>query len=328
MGSRILTSTSRAFRHKPISFLPSRSFSTSISPDWGDSQTVNLRDSRVLGVAQFGSPVGTPILCFHGAPSSRLEYADSDQSAKDLGVRLICLDRPGMGLSTFYPDRKVLDWPSDVSQLIEQFQLDKYYVLATSGGTAYGLACAKMLPRDALRGVGILYGVGPPETGTKGMSIWAKLAWNTIMRSPSLLRVVYDKTLTPAAQNPDREVFTKIVAKQLRGLKDKDRAICERPEIFPVMVEMFREALRQGAKGYAEEIRLVRSNWGFRLEDIEYEGIRLWYGTEDLNTPLNHGQYMAARLKKSVLKEYPGETHFTLGTNYWEEILKDLLSTK
>lgn len=64
--------------------------------------------------------------------------------------------------------------------------------------------------------------------------------------------------------------------------------------------------------------------WGFRLEDIDYPGIKMWYGKEDVNTPPQMGRYMAARLPKAVLKEYDGKSHFTMWEHI-EEILTDLL---
>ncbi|KAI8400369.1 hypothetical protein FOFC_19204 [Fusarium oxysporum] len=73
-------------------------------------------------------------------------------------------------------------------------------------------------------------------------------------------------------------------------------------------------------------MKLNTEPWGFNLEDIDYEGIRLWYGSADENTSPEMGRYMAGRLPKAVYKEYPGETHYTI----WREelvteFLKELL---
>jgi len=37
-----------------------------------------------------------------------------DALAASLGIRLIAVDRPGIGLSTGRPGRRLLDWPGDV----------------------------------------------------------------------------------------------------------------------------------------------------------------------------------------------------------------------
>ena len=67
------------------------------SPD--TDKVVRLADGRALGYAEFGDPAGKPVLCFHGAPSSRLDVASVDPTVcKARGVRLLAVDRPGCGL--------------------------------------------------------------------------------------------------------------------------------------------------------------------------------------------------------------------------------------
>ncbi len=62
----------------------------------GDS-TIHLRDGRCLAILEVGKSEGSPIFHFHGNGSSRLEVLTVQSAAENLGVRLICLDRPGIG---------------------------------------------------------------------------------------------------------------------------------------------------------------------------------------------------------------------------------------
>ena len=62
-------------------------------------QTIRLPDGRALGFAEYGDPNGAPLFFFHGLWASRLTYHPDDQIARSLGVRLITVDRPGIGLS-------------------------------------------------------------------------------------------------------------------------------------------------------------------------------------------------------------------------------------
>jgi pimeloyl-ACP methyl ester carboxylesterase len=77
-------------------------------------RTVQLEDGRRLGYAEWGDPSGQPLFYFHGWPGSLVEGRLADQSAKARRVRLIALDRPGMGLSDFQARRTLIDWPADV----------------------------------------------------------------------------------------------------------------------------------------------------------------------------------------------------------------------
>lgn len=107
-----------------------------------DSRTLKLPDSRLLGYVQYGDSNGNPLFFFHGLPSSRLECAEFDLIAKKHNIHLIGMDRPGMGLSTFQPNRKILDWPDDVTRLADHLELNSFRVMGSSGGGPYALVCA------------------------------------------------------------------------------------------------------------------------------------------------------------------------------------------
>ncbi len=84
----------------------------------GVTGSVTLPDGRVLAYEEYGDPAGFPVLSFHGGMSSRLDAAPAHEAAVAAGVRLVSPDRPGMGLSTYQPGRRLLDWPADVERLV------------------------------------------------------------------------------------------------------------------------------------------------------------------------------------------------------------------
>jgi pimeloyl-ACP methyl ester carboxylesterase len=92
---------------------------------------IKLRDGRRLGYAEFGDPRGKPFLFFHGYPGSPWDGVETGHAAERLGVRLIAPDRPGMSLSDFQPNRRLLDWPQDVLELTNALELDHFERLAT-----------------------------------------------------------------------------------------------------------------------------------------------------------------------------------------------------
>ena len=73
-----------------------------------NGKKIYLRDGRILSYAEYGDPCGKPIFFFHGTPGSRY-FRPPDEITARLGVRLICVDRPGYGESTFQPGRRILD---------------------------------------------------------------------------------------------------------------------------------------------------------------------------------------------------------------------------
>jgi pimeloyl-ACP methyl ester carboxylesterase len=90
---------------------------------------MTLPDGRKLAYAEFGKPDGYPVLYCHGAPSSRLEPLSlGDDVLSQLGLRVICPDRPGIGQSDFQSDRGFSGWPRDVVFLTEALGLDRFSV--------------------------------------------------------------------------------------------------------------------------------------------------------------------------------------------------------
>src|SRR5262245_15438675 len=96
---------------------------------------ITLSDGRRLAYSEFGDPAGLPVFYFHGAPSSRLEpLLIGDDALKQTGFRFIAPDRPGIGGSDPKPDRRIVDWPADVSALADALRLKRFGVLGNSGG--------------------------------------------------------------------------------------------------------------------------------------------------------------------------------------------------
>lgn len=63
------------------------------------TKSITLPDKRLLAYVEVGDLKGKPIFYFHGSPSSRLEGYWIDELGKEVGVRFIVPDRPGIGKS-------------------------------------------------------------------------------------------------------------------------------------------------------------------------------------------------------------------------------------
>ncbi|CAI7583322.1 unnamed protein product [Penicillium viridicatum] len=77
-------------------------------------QTMRLSDGRTLGYAEYGCKTGHPLMFMHGYPQCRLEASAIDHIFRQRGIRVIAPERLGFGLSTVQPNRRILDWPTDV----------------------------------------------------------------------------------------------------------------------------------------------------------------------------------------------------------------------
>ena len=121
---------------------------------------VELDDGRKLGYSEFGDLNGFPVINNHGGCLCRLDIAPADDIAKELGIRIISPDRPGIGLSDPKADRRLLDWAGDVHQLADQLNLKQFGVMGWSMGGQYALACAYRLV-DRVSSAAVMAGAVP-----------------------------------------------------------------------------------------------------------------------------------------------------------------------
>ena len=121
--------------------------------------TIQLHDARTLGYIEYGNPAGKPLFYFHGHPGSRLEAGFLAEQAQKNNIRLIGVDRPGLGRSTYKAGRHFLDWPDDVVELADRLHINRFAVVGFSGGGPYALACAYKIS-NRLTACGVVSGVG------------------------------------------------------------------------------------------------------------------------------------------------------------------------
>ena len=108
--------------------------------------SVILKDGRRLGYAEYGDPTGKPIFYFHGTPGSRLEAGHLQKIATLNHYRLIGIDRPGMGMSSFHAKHNILSWPADMEMLADCLGINKFSIIGHSGGAPFVAACAYKIP--------------------------------------------------------------------------------------------------------------------------------------------------------------------------------------
>ena len=278
--------------------------------------TIRLRDGRQLGYAEWGEPEGAPLLFFHGWPGSRLEGRLGDEAAREIGVRLIAIDRPGAGLSDFQEGRRLVDWPDDVVEAAAALGLDRFAVLGISGGGPYAAACAWKLP-NRVTGTAIVSSLAPLDVpgGVAGMGRQNRLVFQLVGSVPVLGRALMAAMARSVKRRPDSILERGVAAAE-------DKALLRLPGVQAILAESLSEAFRSGSRGPAWEMGLYARSWGFPLEDITTP-VYVSHGEEDANAPVNMGRYLAATIPDCRAAFYPGEAHLHF-LNRLPEILEAL----
>jgi pimeloyl-ACP methyl ester carboxylesterase len=284
------------------------------------NQTITLKDGRTLGYAEYGDPGGKAVFHFHGGAGSRLERPADTSILTDLGLRFVSTDRPGHGLSDPQPNRKLLDWPDDISQLADHLGLDRFYVMGWSAGGPHALVCAYKLADRVLAGA-IVSGLAPPDRPNpyEGLPFPNRILMFVFRRIP---RFVYlFRRMGYAAIKGDPEDVGKKLAS---ASPPADRQLIEVQENQTMFVADIQEGYRQGWQGPAQDdVIIINKPWGFRLEDIAVR-IDVWQGEVDQNVPLSQGYYQHDRIPNSRLTVLPGQAHLYLLAQ-WREVLAALV---
>lgn len=281
------------------------------------SATLVLGDGRRLGYAEYGDASGEPFFFFHGFGSSRLVRHPDDTIASSLGVRLIAVDRPGIGLSDPKPGRTLLDWADDVAALADALGLSSFGVLGWSGGGAYAAACAYRLgPRVTLAGIVS----GPAPLVGDGRVEYLRRAHRVAGvagRAPLLLRLALWHWGRPQRRDPVR-FLESAVAKMV----PRDRDIMADPRLRRLMIENSEEIYRHGSSGIYEEGLVLARPWGFRLEQISVP-VLLWHGEADTTVPPEMGHHVWRAIPDCRAWFFAEEGHHLLYAR-WTEILATL----
>lgn len=311
-------------------------------PSLDDSSAkLALPDGRNIGYAQYGDLNGTPVITLHGMLGSRIENELFDANAKELGIRIIGIDRPGIGFSSPDPrplkNRKVVDHAKDVEALAEHLKLDEYAIIGMSGGGPYALGCAHSLPsapsKPRLKVVSVVTGLQLPDMKQNYP------AWLVFVHRNLNVRWVIKWMFTRGAAwqlhlSDDERAEAMHKEFDVKKAHPADIAVAKRsdyPNMMRIFLQSARQAAAQGWNGFLDDAAILSADPGFRIEDIRADlPVQLWYGMEDTNISPKAGEETAERLRAGgntlvELHEEEGQTHGSTQVNYQRSILEDLV---
>ena len=268
--------------------------------------TIRIDRARQLGYAEYGPATGRPLIWFHGTPGARRQIAPEARiAAQERGVRIISVERPGIGDSTPHAYDAISDWAEDIRVFADALGLERFALAALSGGGPYALACAHEMP-DRVVAVAVLGGVAPsvgPDAASGGGSSLAPLLGPLFRHTRQPMGLLLRNTVRLLAPFADQftDLFSSI-------MPPGDQRVFEDGGIRL----MFQEDLVLGSRKHMQAIFLDASlfgrEWGFALCDIRVP-VHLFYGDSDSIVPVAHGQHLADRIPQAVLRIRPEEGH-------------------
>ena len=282
-----------------------------------EDRTARLPDGRLLGYAEYGDPRGTPVLYCAGLHQSRYSARLMESPCRDLGIRLLAADRPGMGLAAACPDRALADWPDDVAAFADGLGIESFAILGFCAGAPYALACAARIPARVSR-VSIVGGMAPLSApdAKEGMNRPNRLFWFIARGMPGMLGLFLRRTADSLASDPEGALD-----QMSAWFSSCDRVTLSDPGHRSVIIASLQETFRNGIDGDLLDAQLLAQPWGINLEAIG-TAVTVWHGAEDATFPLPMGKFLAETLPNARLHLLPAEGHVSLLSHHRRKILE------
>ncbi len=279
-------------------------------------RSIDLGDGRVLGFREYGSPAGHVIVNCHGGLVCGLDAAPFDATARDLGVRIVSPDRPGLCASGAAPGRTTGDWAADVRALLDALSIERAAVLGWSMGGQYALACAALLPERVSR-TAVIAGCRPLDERTTFVALNAmdRRFTRLAQHHPQVAGTTFRALGEIARRTPDAWAHL-----TLRGtVPDESSTLEALPD--PGIATAAAAALKGGG-GMVEEYRAWVRPWGFTPAEVRGP-VTFWHGDADELVPPAWSQVLADAVPHGRLESIRGAGHF-LGYTHTAAILHDL----
>ncbi|WP_329566679.1 alpha/beta fold hydrolase [Kitasatospora sp. NBC_01266] len=267
---------------------------------------VKTADYRRLAVQTFGDPGGRPVFLMHGTPGSRVGPIPRSTVLYNLGVHLISFDRPGYGSSDRLIGRQVASAAADVQAIADELGLERFAVVGRSGGGPHALACGALLP-DRVHRVAALVSLAP--WNAEGLDWYGGMAPSNI-RDYRAAERDHQRIAASMEQRARRirDDPTSLLAGLRSELSGTDRVVVSDAGIRRLLLSNYREAFRQNADGWIDDVRAFTTDWGFTAQDVT-AATWLWHGADDMFSPVDHSRWLAAHLPHATLFLEPGAAH-------------------
>ncbi len=269
---------------------------------------LTLPDGRVAQLWLGGADAGPVVVFFHGCPDTRWAARGGEIAAREAGVRLLCVNRPGYGLSTYAPSTHA-SVADDAVAVLDLLGLDRVEALGMSvgGGYAAGLAARH---RDRVTSLGVVATLPMPETAkTDGVEDAMEQA-----------RPEFEEWV--AGIDPADSDDAALAARWTGSLPAQDAALLAGRPVADLAASA-REALAD-QRGYLRDAALA-----FRPWDVDVSAVRcpthLWYGEAD-ERALPGARWFAEQIPYAEVTLRPGATHLATLAAHWPDVLTTLVA--
>lgn len=262
---------------------------------------LELSTGHRVAYQEYGMPSGFPMFYFHDSGSSRLECTFFHSAAKTFGYRLIAIDRPGIGCSEYYDNASPESVANDVAELADCLKIRQFAVLSLGAGGIFALMLA-FHHRQRVTEVLSLGGV--PGSSFKEANCGASLGRYWHQLTPPLVNL-----LVRAKHAFSRDKLWQSREHLIQILCDADRRALQQSRTRNILNLDHKEALRQGARGLAQDLANCYRKLDFSLDDLEVP-VTIWQGKSDNLSQRTDCEFMLSRIPAARYFRVPNRGYF------------------
>jgi pimeloyl-ACP methyl ester carboxylesterase len=245
-------------------------------------------------IHELGDPDGFAVVLHNGTPCSRLMPEWWDAPARERGLRMIGIDRPGYGNAPAEPNRSLRSVAEATAAVMNDLGVDRFAVIGVSGGGPYALACGAFLP-DRVAAV-------ISAAGSSGFDPLLDSAQFT----PEELELTRAQALRPTLEG--RQTLARFNNPEVENLRSADvdgfmsavgedpaAATPEQRATAAYVLEAIQEAIRPGCDGWLDDGLAMLRPWGFEPADIR-QPVAVWHSEDDPMVAIEHGRRLVAAI--------------------------------
>lgn len=281
-----------------------------------ENQTVEIDGGQRFGLAVYGAEDGLPVFALHGAPASRYMFDVADEPARQMGLTLYCVDRPGYGLSPMDEVPSLASRADTLIKVADALRLENFILLGVSGGSPYAVAMAARLGARILS-LGLVSPIGPVAELVDGQH-QTQIATGHRWFFLSLPKQTWLLSLGGAAVLMGFRTSSQSSSWLFRSfLGGEDKRILSHPVYKASKIRMTREAMRQGIKGGVADLKIFSQPWNVDYHAIGAPSL-LWQGTADRVVPPAVALKLGSLLPNCEVSPQLGAGHFWVYENVGE----------
>jgi pimeloyl-ACP methyl ester carboxylesterase len=280
------------------------------------SNALQLSDGRSIEYIDNGVSSKSALILHHGTPTSMTVWGTWLAAAAEKGIRAIACTRPGYAGSDRKVSHRIIDANDDLEEILNQLDIENFVSIGWSGGGPYALASGLL---KKCSGVQLIASVSPYDA--------EDFDWFQD-QTPEMV----EEAKVSAKSLEDSITFKEGYYTELRDMTTEQFLVeYEKRSSFKVFESAYREfskdlsfsmrdALRDGAIGYAEDEYAFLSNWGFETKEIQVP-VSIWQGLDDKSVSPHMAKWLNANIVKPTLKLLEGQHHGSIMVETREEIL-------